>query len=71
MRVFVSRKLVCNHLENLIFASPIAGGVSSVRFFYFKRIITACSIIINARGCNEYGKNAAGTGGFLARYAGE
>ena len=35
---------VCNHLGNHIFVSPIAGGFSSVRFFHFKRVITACSI---------------------------
>ena len=45
MRVLVRRKPVSDHLENHIFVSPIAGGVSSVRFFHFKRIITACSIL--------------------------
>lgn len=44
MRVFISRKFVYNHLEHHIFASPIAGGVSSVRFFHFKHVITDCSI---------------------------
>lgn len=70
MRVSVSRKPVCNHLENIFCITH--SGRSFVRpLFSFQTYHNCLFYIIKARGCNEYGKNVAGACGFLARYAGE